>query len=30
LGVVRGAGAMFQVLMLNIISLWLLRVPLTY
>ena len=29
-GVVRGAGAMFQVLMLNIISLWLLRVPLTY
>ena len=29
-GVVRGAGAMFQVLVLNIISLWLLRVPLTY
>ncbi len=29
-GVVRGAGAMFQVLMLNIISLWLLRVPLTF
>lgn len=28
--VVRGAGAMFQVLMLNIISLWLLRVPMTY
>lgn len=28
--VVRGAGAMFQVLMLNIISLWLLRVPLAY
>lgn len=29
-GVVRGAGAMFQVLVLNIISLWLLRVPLAY
>lgn len=29
-GVVRGSGAMFQVLMLNIISLWVLRVPLTY
>lgn len=28
--VVRSAGAMFQVLMLNIISLWLLRVPLAY
>ena len=28
--VVRGAGAMFQVLALNIISLWLLRVPLAY
>ena len=29
-GVVRGSGAMFQVLILNIISLWILRVPLTY
>jgi putative MATE family efflux protein len=29
-GIVRGAGAMFQVLALNIISLWILRVPLTY
>lgn len=29
-GIVRGSGAMFQVLMLNIISLWILRVPLTY
>ncbi|HLS68190.1 MAG TPA: MATE family efflux transporter [Kiloniellales bacterium] len=29
-GVVRGAGAMFQVLVLNIISLWILRVPLAY
>lgn len=29
-GTVRGAGAMFQVLMLNIISLWILRVPLAY
>lgn len=29
-GVVRGAGAMFHVLVLNIISLWLLRVPLAY
>jgi len=29
-GIVRGAGAMFQVLMLNIISLWVLRVPLAY
>lgn len=29
-GVVRGSGAMFQVLALNIISLWILRVPLTY
>lgn len=28
--VVRGAGAMFQVLALNIISLWLLRVPLAW
>lgn len=28
--VVRGAGAMFQILVLNIISLWLLRVPLAY
>ncbi len=28
--VVRGAGAMLQVLVLNIISLWLLRVPLAY
>lgn len=28
--VVRGAGAMFQVLALNIISLWVLRVPLAY
>jgi len=28
--VVRGAGAMLQVLILNIISLWLLRVPLAY
>lgn len=28
--VVRGAGAMFQVLALNIISLWILRVPLAY
>lgn len=28
--VVRGAGAMLQVLMLNIISLWILRVPLAY
>ena len=28
--VVRGAGAMFQVLVLNIISLWLLRIPLAY
>lgn len=28
--IVRGAGAMFQVLMLNIISLWALRVPLAY
>lgn len=28
--VVRGAGAMFQVLALNIVSLWLLRVPLAY
>ncbi|RUO44295.1 MATE family efflux transporter [Aliidiomarina taiwanensis] len=29
-GIVRGAGAMFQILALNIISLWLLRVPLAY
>lgn len=29
-GTVRGAGAMFQILMLNIISLWILRVPLTW
>lgn len=29
-GVVRGSGAMFHVLILNIISLWLLRVPFTY
>lgn len=29
-GTVRGAGAMFQVLVLNIVSLWVLRVPLTY
>lgn len=29
-GIVRGAGAMFHVLALNIISLWVLRVPLTY
>lgn len=29
-GVVRGAGAMVQVLVLNIISLWILRVPLTW
>lgn len=29
-GVVRGAGAMLQVLALNILSLWVLRVPLTY
>ena len=29
-GVVRGSGAMLQVLLLNIVSLWLLRVPLTY
>ncbi len=29
-GVVRGSGAMFQVLALNIISLWVLRVPLAY
>ncbi|RHW43619.1 MATE family efflux transporter [Neobacillus notoginsengisoli] len=29
-GIVRGAGAMFHVLILNIISLWILRVPLTY
>lgn len=28
--VVRGAGAMFQILVLNIISLWLLRIPLAY
>ena len=28
--VVRGAGAMFQVLVLNIISLWVLRVPLAW
>ena len=29
-GVVRGAGAIFQVLLLNILSLWILRVPLTW
>lgn len=29
-GIVRGAGAMFQILILNIISLWILRVPITY
>lgn len=29
-GVVRGSGAMFQILALNIISLWILRVPLVY
>ncbi|MGD6844590.1 MATE family efflux transporter [Bacillus infantis] len=29
-GIVRAAGAMFQVLVLNIISFWVLRYPLTY
>jgi Na+-driven multidrug efflux pump len=29
-GVVRASGAMFQVLVLNIISFWVLRYPLTY
>lgn len=29
-GIVRGSGAMFQVLVLNIISLWVLRLPLAY
>ena len=29
-GVVRASGAMFQVLVLNIISFWLLRYPLTF
>uniref|UniRef100_UPI0021B23E2E MATE family efflux transporter n=1 Tax=Macrococcoides caseolyticum TaxID=69966 RepID=UPI0021B23E2E len=29
-GVVRASGAMFQVLMLNIISFWVLRYPLTF
>src|SRR5690606_25747763 len=29
-GTVRAAGAMFQVLVLNIISFWILRYPLTY
>ncbi|MEH7238588.1 MATE family efflux transporter [Bacillus sp. JJ1562] len=29
-GVVRGAGAMYQVLILNILSFWLLRYPITY
>ncbi|HLW27236.1 MAG TPA: MATE family efflux transporter, partial [Kiloniellales bacterium] len=29
-GIVRGSGATFQVLVLNIISLWILRVPLAY
>ena len=29
-GIVRAAGAMYQVLVLNIISFWLLRFPLTY
>ncbi|WP_338469653.1 MATE family efflux transporter [Niallia sp. XMNu-256] len=29
-GIVRGSGAMYQVLVLNILSFWLLRYPLTY
>src|SRR5699024_8259919 len=29
-GVVRAAGAMYQVLVLNIVSFWVLRYPLTY
>ncbi|WP_066160962.1 MATE family efflux transporter [Halalkalibacter krulwichiae] len=29
-GIVRGSGAMYQVLVLNIISFWVLRYPLTY
>jgi len=29
-GIVRGSGAMYQVLILNLISFWLLRYPLTY
>src|SRR5699024_7319217 len=29
-GTVRAAGAMFQILVLNLISFWILRVPLTY
>lgn len=29
-GIVRGSGAMYQVLILNILSFWLLRYPLTY
>lgn len=29
-GIVRGSGAMFQILVLNIISLWILRIPLAY
>ena len=29
-GIVRAAGAMFQILVLNIISLWILRYPFTY
>lgn len=29
-GIVRAAGAMFQILVLNLISFWILRVPLTY
>ncbi|RID83664.1 MATE family efflux transporter [Peribacillus asahii] len=29
-GIVRGAGAMYQVLVLNILSFWLLRYPLSY
>jgi len=28
-GIVRASGAMFQVLVLNIVSLWILRYPLT-
>ena len=29
-GVVRAAGAMFQILVLNVISFWVLRYPFTY
>lgn len=29
-GIVRASGAMYQVLLLNIISFWVLRFPLTY